>query len=271
MKKLLQTAGCCILSFLLMLISQVMANIIGSSLILMGFPAFMGIVVFVILYPLFTYFGVKFIIAKIYSLDLQEIGIKKFSLCPVWCITALVLPLVIIPTFTLISGTQDLFPYDNITALINLISLYISVVIPQEMTLCCVIIGIIRKNYNIKSAVIISSVIYSIINIAISNNLNSTYIIPVFITGMMSGMMFALVLIESGNFWNSVLINISVVMIAISMAIIGIDINNNAIKFSVISTIGYIIVNIIALRLIKKKGNQNPEETEINEELKKIP
>ncbi|MDE5557488.1 MAG: hypothetical protein K2J32_07315, partial [Ruminococcus sp.] len=192
-----------------------------------------------------------------YNLDLQEIGIKKFSLRPVWCITALILPLAILSAFTLIIGTQDLFPYDNITTFINVISLYyISVVIPQEMILCCVIIGIIRKNYNIKSAVIISSVIYSIINIAISNNLNSTNIIPLFITGIMAGMMFALVLIESGNFWNNVLINISVAMLTISTVVMGIDINdNNAIKFSVISTIGYIIVSIIAFIMIKRKGN----------------
>ncbi|MDE5558691.1 MAG: hypothetical protein K2J32_13575, partial [Ruminococcus sp.] len=90
MKKLLQTVGCCILSFLIMLISQVMANIISNVLILMRFPTFICIVVFAILYPLFTYLGVKSIIAKIYNLDLQEIGIKKFSLRPVWCITALI-------------------------------------------------------------------------------------------------------------------------------------------------------------------------------------
>ncbi|MDE5860634.1 MAG: hypothetical protein K2H28_00390 [Ruminococcus sp.] len=267
MKKLLQTAGCCFFSFVIMLIAQAISNIISNLIILVGFPAFMGIVVFAVLYPLFTYLGVKYIIAKIYNLDLQEIGIKKFSVRPVWCITALILPVAIMSAFVLMTGSQDLFPYENITPLISTLSLvYIAVVIPQEMALCCVITGIIRKNYNTKSAVIIFSVIYSIINIAISNNLSPNAVIPVFITGMMSGMMFALVLLESGNFWNSVLINISVAILTIFTAVSGIGINgDNAIKLSVISAIGYITVDIIAFIMIKKKANQNPEKTEINE------
>lgn len=258
MKKFLQTLACCVLAFLILLISQAVANIIGNILILVGFPIYMCMLIDIILYSLFTYLGIKSIIARIYNLDLHEIGIKKFSLRPVWCITALILPLAIIAVFLLINGNTSEPAHDDLPTALNAVLLYIMFIgIPQEMILRCVIMGIIRKNYNIKSAVIISSLISSIINIITSDNvINSTNIIPIFITGFMSGIMCALVLLESGNFWNNSLICVCIAILTVAMAIMGVDYNvdNTGIKFNLICLVGYIIVNVIAFAMIKKNS-----------------
>ena len=277
MKKFFKTLACCALSFLILVVSQNIALAISGLLVFMKIPAYICAVVCAVLYSLLTYSGIKFVISRLFRLDLQEIGIKKFSLRPVWCITALVLPLAVVTIFTCMDGNWSILPEDTyikITTAVNGIVFYsISAGIVEEMIFRCAIMGIIHKNYNIKSAVIIPSVLFGLVHI-IGNDLDIISTIQLVIAGTMVGIMFSLILLESGSFWNNALVHALWNMSTIGLIHIGIESSDLSvytyvlksdsniitggdfgIESSVIAIAGYVAVSIIAFIMIKRKGN----------------
>lgn len=282
MKKFLLTFACCALSVVILAVSQSIALAIGGMLVFMKIPAYVCAVVSAILYSLLTYLGIKFVIARIFKLNLQEIGIKKFGFSPKWCITAILLPLTVVAVFICMDGDWSVLPedtYTKITTAVNGIVFYsISAGIVEEMIFRCAIMGIIRKNYNIKSAVIIPSVLFGLVHI-IGNDLDIISIIQLVIAGTMVGIMFSLVLLESSSFWNNALVHALWNMSTIGILHIGTESSdfsvytyvlksdNNiitggdfGIEASVVAVIGYIAVNLTAFLFIRKKRKLQTEK-----------
>ncbi|MDE6092112.1 MAG: CPBP family intramembrane metalloprotease [Ruminococcus sp.] len=282
MKKFLLTLACCVLSVVVLAVSQSIALAIGGLLVFMKIPAYVCAVVSAILYSLLTYLGIKFVIAKLFKMNLQEIGIKKFGFSPKWCITAILLPLAVVTVFICMNGDWSVLPedtYTKITTAVNGIVFYsISAGIVEEMIFRCAIMGIIRKNYNIKSAVIIPSVLFGLVHI-IGNDLDIISIIQLVIAGTMVGIMFSLVLLESSSFWNNALVHALWNMSTIGLIHIGTESSdlsvytyvlksdNNiitggdfGIEASVVAVTGYIAVSLVAFLLIKKKQQLRTEK-----------
>lgn len=281
MKKFLLTLACCVMAVVTLVVSQSIALATGGLLVFMKIPSYICMVVSAILYALLTYAGIKYVIARLFRLDLQETGIKKFSLRLAWCITAIILPLTVTAFFLCMKGNWYVLPedtYTRITTAVNGIVFYsIAAGIVEEMIFRCVITGIIRKNYNIKSAVIIPSVIFGAVHI-IGNNLDIISIIQLVIAGTRVGIMFSLILLESGSFWNNALVhalwNMSTtgllhidtessdlavytyVLKSKNLLITGGDFG---IESSVIAIAGYVAVSLVAFLMIKKKGKQTNE------------
>lgn len=278
MKKFLLTFVCCILSIIILIVSQSISLAAGRILVFMKVPAGICSAASAILYAVFTYSGVKFIIAKIFQLELPDIGIKKFRLRPVWCITAIILPLLVVTAFICMDGEWSVLPEDTyfkITTAVNGILFYsISAGIVEEMIFRCVIMGIIRKNYNMKSAIIIPSVLFGLVHI-IGNRLDFISIIQLVVAGTMVGIMFSLIMCESGNFRNNALVHALWNISTIGLIHIGTETADYSvytyvlksgnrlitggdfgIESSVVAITGYVAVSIIAFVMIKKKGNQ---------------
>lgn len=280
MKKFLLTLACCVMAVIILAISQSIALAAGGLFVFMKIPAYICAVIYAVLYALLTYSGIKYVIARLFRLDLQEIGIKKFSIRPVWFITALFLPLAVVTAFVCMDGNWSVLQedtYTKITTAVNGIVFYsISAGIVEEMIFRCVIMGIIRKNYNIKSAVIIPSVLFGAVHI-IGNSLDLISIIQLVIAGTMVGIMFSLILLESGSFWNNALVHALWNMSTIGLLHIGTESSDLAvytyvlksrnlfitggdfgIESSVIAIAGYVAVSLIAFLMIrKKKGKVN--------------
>jgi len=281
MKKFLLTLACCAVSFVTLVVSQSIAMAIGGLFVFMKIPAYICAVISAILYAVLTYIGVKFLIAKIFRLNLSDIGIKKFSLRPIWCITAILLPLLVVTALVCMDGKWSVLPEDNytkITTAINGIAFYsISAGIVEEMIFRCSIMGIISKNYNKKSAVIIPSVLFGLAHV-IGNNLDFISIIQLLIAGTMVGIMFSLILYESGSFWNNALVHAlwntstigllhistepsdySVYTYVLKSENFFIAGGDFGIEASVIAVAGYVSVSIIAFIMIKRKGKNTYE------------
>ena len=175
MKKFLLTFSCCALSVIILAVSQSIAFIAGDILVSLKIPSYICMTVSAILYPLLAYIGIKYIIVRLFRLDLKKIGITKFSLRPVWCITALLLPLAVVTAFICMDGNWSVLQedtYTKVTTAVDGIVFYsISAGIVEEMIFRCTIMGIIRKNYGTKSAVIIPSVLFGAVHI-IGNSLD---------------------------------------------------------------------------------------------------
>lgn len=279
MKNFLLTLACCVVSIVILAVSQSIALATGGIFVFMKIPAYICVVICAVLYALLTYVGIKFVIARLFRLDLQEIGIKKLSIRLMWCITAIILPLIVTASFLYMKGNWSVLQedtYTKITTAVNGIVFYsISAGIVEEMIFRCVIMDIIRKNYNIKSAVIIPSILFGAVHI-IGNSLDLISIIQLVIAGTMVGIMFSLILLESRSFWNNALVHALWNMSTIGLLYIDTESSDLAvytyvlksgnllitggdfgIESSVIAIAGYVAVSLIAFLMIKKKEKFN--------------
>lgn len=280
MKKFFKTLSGCFLSIIILVIAQLIATGIGEVLTIVRLPEFVGGLIASVLYPILTYLGLKLIFKKIYKIQLSELGIKKFRIKPIWCITAVLLPLVVVLAFLFMDGSWSVFNASDdvladimikISVIVTGIGLYsIAGGIVEEMVFRGAIMGLIRKNHNLKSAVIIPSVLFGLIHI-IGNDLNFTSILQLIVAGTAVGIMFSLIMYQSDNFWNNALVHALWNMSTVGLLHIGTEPYDSAIytyvlksentlitggdfgvECSVISITGYILVSIIAFLIIKK-------------------
>lgn len=272
MKKFVKTLSGCLLSIIVLVIAQLIGIGAGEIFTAVGLPAFIGGTVAAVLYPVLTYFGLKLIFQKIYKIQLSELGIKKFGLKPVWCITAVILPLSVVAAFLCMDGEWSVLAEDDkISVVVTGIGLYsIAGGIVEEMVFRGIIMGFIRKNYNIKSAVIIPSVLFGLMHI-IGNELSLISILQLIVAGTTVGVMFSLIMYQSDNFWNNALVHAMWNMSTLGLLHVGTEPYDSAvytyvlkadnifitggdfgIESSVISIIGYVLVIAVAVFIIRK-------------------
>ena len=139
----------------------------------------------------------------------------------------------------------------------------------EEMVFRGVIMGVLEKEFSLRTAIIIPSVLFGLAHI-LGNSLSVISIIQLVVAGTLVGIMFSLIEYQSGNFWNNVIAHAFWNMSTIGLCHIGLNQSENAlftyiidnnstivsggdfgVEASIFAIIGYIIVCIIALILIK--------------------
>ena len=283
MKKFLKTLAVCFMGFIILVIAQLI-GVGAGQLSALVIPEFIGGIISAILYPVLTYYGLKFFCKKFLETELSDLGIVKFSLNPVWCIVAVGLPLIVDILLILTGGKWYILECDvmsKLNTVITGICLYsIAGGIVEEMIFRGLIMGIIRKNYSIKPAVIIPSVLFGLAHLA-NGKLDFISAIQLIIAGTAVGIMFSLVMLNENNFWNNTLVhavwNMSTLgLMHIGTMYIGFENDNSAlfnfvldsdnrfitggefgIESSVIAIAGYVVVSIIAFIRIKKENSKN--------------
>lgn len=269
MKKFLKTISVCLAGMIILVIAQLIGMGIGGLM-----PEIIGGIIASILYPVLAYLGIKLFCKKLLKTEISEIGIKKFRLNPVWIITAIALPLVVDTALILTGGEWHTLESNKLNTAVTGICLYsIAGGIVEEMVFRGLIMGIIRKNYSIKSAVIVPSVLFGMAHLA-NGKLDFISAVQLIIAGTAVGIMFSLIMLNGNNFWNNALTHAIWNMSTLGLMHIGTEKYDSAvftfvlnsknrlitggdfgIEASVISIAGYIIVSIIAFAMIKKKGN----------------
>ncbi|MDE5582337.1 MAG: CPBP family intramembrane metalloprotease [Ruminococcus sp.] len=211
MKKFLKTLGVCFMGFVILIIAQFVGIGLGELLVkFTGIPEFTGGLVASVIYPFLTYLLLKIFCKKFLSTEISEFGIGKLKLKPVWCIIAFVLPVAV--DFLLICMGGDFHAIENdllykLNIFVTGVCLYsIAGGIVEEMIFRGVIMGIIKKNYNTKSAVIIPSVLFGIVHLA-NGRLDFLSAVQLIIAGTAVGIMFSLIMLNDNNFWNNALVH----------------------------------------------------------------
>ena len=281
MKKFLKTLAVCFMGMVILVIAQLIGMGAGelSALII---PEFAGGIIASVLYPILTYYGLKVFCKKFLKTELSDLGIVKFSVNPIWCIVAVGLPLMVDILLILTGGEWNILECDimpKLNIVITGICLYsITGGIVEEMIFRGLIMGIIRKNYSIKPAVIIPSVLFGLAHLA-NGKLDFISAIQLIVAGTAVGIMFSLIMMNNNNFWNNALVHAIWNMSTIGLMHIGtepfvssisasalftfvlksdnrlITGGNFGIESSFIAIAGYVIISIIAFLMIKKKGN----------------
>lgn len=103
--------GGSIVAILVLLVSQVVAQLLASVLVIIKIPTGICNIVAGVLYFVFTYFLLKVLMSKILKLNMADYGFAKIGLKFKWCLIAIVLPLIV-------TGVYLLFFRENLSLLI---------------------------------------------------------------------------------------------------------------------------------------------------------
>lgn len=263
----------------ILIISQIMSQLIGYLFDLFGMPGYIGGVVSGIIYPIFTYLGLKFLIEKRMKIPLDTLRIKKFKIKSICAVIALCLPTIVVLSYLCLKGTwfvSKMTTEEKMTTVVYGVLFYsVAAGIVEEMVFRGIIMGLIEKSISITSAVAAPSVLFGLMHI-IGNQLNFSSIIQLIIGGTAVGIMFSLIELYSENFWNNALVHalwnmstvglihigtqpysesvFTYVLKSRSMLVTGGDFG---IETSVISIIAYLLVIAVTLVLLRRKQKNN--------------
>lgn len=274
-----QAIATVVLAYVSLIISQLAAVLIGQAVTVIGLPDAVGSAVSGVLYIVFAFLCVSVICKKVIHLPVGSCRITKLSVKPVWCISAVILPVLIAGVYFLMAGKWEITPMDTgeicYTVTDAVIFYGAAAGIVEEIIFRGVLMTALERRWNKYAAVIIPSVIFALSHL-IGADLDFISIFQLLAAGTIVGIMFSFITYESGNIWNSAIVH-SLWNIIIVGGILHIGVEPNryslfnyvldsksffitggdfGIEASVIAIIGYVVVSILAFILIKrtKKG-----------------
>ena len=269
--------GGSIAAILVLLVSQVVAQLLASVLVIIKIPTGICNIVAGVLYFVFIYFLLKVLMSKILKLNMADYGFAKIGLKFKWCLIAIVLPLIVTGVYLLffqgkfvpsdMNGNQI---FTTLSA--GIVFMGIAAGFVEEMVFRGVILNLLKERWNIWIAVIVPSVLFGLVHV-IGMDFSLGSCLLVILAGTMVGIMFSLIEIESGSVWNNGLVHaiwniviiggglsigeevdsysvMSYVLDSKAFAITG---GEFGIESSVIALIAYIVVAVFAFAMIMKK------------------
>lgn len=269
--------GGSIAAILVLLVSQVVAQLLASVLVIIKIPTGICNIVAGVLYFVFTYFLLKVLMSKILKLNMVDYGFAKTGLKFKWCLIAIVLPLIVTGVYLLffqgkfvpsdMNGNQI---FTTLSA--GIVFMGIAAGFVEEMVFRGVILNLLKERWNIWIAVIVPSVLFGLVHV-IGMDFSLGSCLLVILAGTMVGIMFSLIEIESGSVWNNGLVHAiwNIVIIggvlsigeeADSYSVMSYVLDSKAfaitggefgIESSVIALIAYIVVAVFAFAMIMKK------------------
>ncbi|MBQ5564979.1 MAG: CPBP family intramembrane metalloprotease [Clostridia bacterium] len=263
----------------ILIISQIMSQLIGYLFDLFGMPGYIGGFVSAIIYPIFTYLGLKLLIERRMKIPLDTLRIKKFKIKPICAFMAVCLPTIVVLSYLCLKGTwteSKMTTDEKITTIVYGVLFYsVAAGIVEEMVFRGIIMGLIEKSISVTSAVAAPSVLFGLMHI-IGNHLNFLSIIQLVIGGTAVGIMFSLIELYSENFWNNALVHALWNMSTVGLMHIGTQPYSESvftyvlksrsilvtggdfgIETSVISIIAYLLVIAVTLVLLSRKEKTN--------------
>lgn len=195
-----------VIAILILLVSQIIAQQIVEMPILKLFqPA-----IYALLYIALVYCGLLLFSKKVTRLSLQECRIDRPRIKIKWLICAFVLPLVVI-AFLLSTPGTFIQNEMHTTQAINVIMTAVFVTgfgagVVEEIVFRGVIMKIFERRWGIKVAILVPSIIFGLLH-TLGANLNFVDFVMLFIGGTSVGIMFSLIVYESGSVWNSAIVH----------------------------------------------------------------
>ncbi len=206
-----KTVGICVLTYFLVILSQVVALLAGQGVNGMGAPMAVGSIVSAVLYLALALKCISFISRKIFKKDMETCRItSRISLKPVWAVSALVLPALVILMVTRTAGNWSITSMNAEElsyAIVDAAAYYgLAAGIVEEAMFRGVIMTVLEQRWNRYAAVIAPSVLFGLSHI-IGADLDFLSTIQLIVAGSLVGILFSLVTLESGNIWNSALMH----------------------------------------------------------------
>lgn len=250
---------------------------LGKVALGLGLPsAFCNVVVG--LFRVALMLGLVYFLCQIFlKLPLSQLRIPRPQIRPVWALTAVAMPVLVLLLSLLSGGHWEVNRLDTgITCAIFTHAIFyygFASGIVEEVLFRGIIMGCLEKRFNLAVAVLLPSVLFGALHI-IGLKLDLLSIIQLLIAGSIVGVLFSFIAYESNSIWNSALVH-GVWNIAIIGGIlhIGAEADANSmlnfvfasdsffitggafgIEASIISIVVYVAFAVLAAALIRRKG-----------------
>ncbi|MBO4494341.1 MAG: CPBP family intramembrane metalloprotease [Clostridiales bacterium] len=203
--------GGCLGVILIKIISDILAALLASGLVVLSVSMGICNLVYAVLYPILAFFMTKFFVKKILKLKLSDLGITKFSIKMKYLAVALALPIAVTAFFLLfMSGryvSSGLVGAEKIcTVLFGILYTGIAAALVEEIIFRGVIMHLLKTKINTKVAVLLPSVLFGAVHV-LGTGFSLTSCILAVLAGTLVGIMFSVITLESGNVWNSAIVH----------------------------------------------------------------
>ncbi|MCM1329561.1 MAG: CPBP family intramembrane metalloprotease [Ruminococcus sp.] len=193
-----------------LVVSQLLATLIGSGITALGVPKFAGNLVDAALYLLFTLLLLKVISGKILGVTLAECRITRYKIKPLWAAAAFIMPAIVVAGLLLTAGHWENSPKnglqiaDCITTSVFVAGLSVGAV--EEAVFRGVMMKALEMRWGKAAAVIAPSVLFGAAHV-MNGGLSIVSFIQLLVAGSVVGILFSLVTYESGSIWSSALMH----------------------------------------------------------------
>lgn len=273
-----QTIITIISSLVILIASQLLSTLIGNLVVILGLPTAIANIITGILYASLTLLGSSLFCKIVLKITLSEIRICHFNIKIVWCIAAVIMPVLVSFVLICTGGSWTIISMDSAdkwATITGAIFFYgVATGIVEETIFRGLIMSALEYRCNKYIAIIIPSVLFASLHV-IGYSLNFISIVQLLIAGSLVGILFSLVTYHSGNIWNSAIIHGIWNMVMVGGILhIGTMVDQESIynyvldsksflisggdfgvEASIVSTIVYFIFSIVAILLIHKDNN----------------
>lgn len=267
------------LAIVILAIAQIFAQLVASLFVLIKVSTGICNILAGIIYVVLAYVLLKLFAEKIYKIKMENLGMSKFSIQTKWIIAAILLPVIVKAIYIFLFSGEYIFSGMNNNEIFSTLSegivfTGIAAGFVEEMIFRGLILNLLKSRWNTLVAVLVPSVLFGFVHI-LGMNFSIGSCLLVLLAGTMVGIMFSMIAIESGSVWNSGIVHAIWNIVIIGG---GLSINQTAdeysvmtyvlksksfaftggefgIESSVVSLLGYIVVTLIAVYMMKRAKN----------------
>ena len=267
------------LAIVLLAIAQIFAQLVASLIVLIKVSTGICNILAGIIYVVLAYVLLKLFAEKIYKIKMENLGMSKFSIQTKWIIAAILLPVIVKAIYIFLFSGEYIFSGMNNNEIFSTLSegivfTGIAAGFVEEMVFRGLILNLLKSRWNTLVAVLVPSVLFGFVHI-LGMNFSIGSCLLVLLAGTVVGIMFSMIAIESGSVWNSGTVHAIWNIVIIGG---GLSINQTAdeysvvtyvlksksfaftggefgIESSVVSLLGYIVVTLIAVYMMKRAKN----------------
>lgn len=272
-----KTLGGAFSAIIVLIIAQILAQLVASLFVLVKVSNGICNIIAGILYIGFAFVLLKLFVTKLLKVKMDNLGMPRFFVKIKWIIVGILLPVTVKVVYLLFfpgkyvsSGMNDRQIFSTLSAGIVFTGFAAGFV--EEMVFRGVILNLLKEKWNIKVAVLIPSVLFGLVHI-IGMDFSIISCLLVLIAGTMVGVMFSMIAIESGSVWNSGIVHslwniviiggglsisekadeYSVMTYVLESRVFAFTGGEFGIESSIIALLGYVIVTLAAICMIKKR------------------
>lgn len=272
-----QAIGGALGAIIVLIVAQILAQLVANLFVFVKFPEGICNIIAGIIYIGLAFVLLKFFSKYLLKTKMNNLGMPKFFIKAKWIIIGVILPVVVKAVYPLFfsgkyvsSGMNGNQIFSTLSA--GIVFTGIAAGFVEEMVFRGVILNLLKEKWNTKVAVLIPSVLFGLVHI-IGMDFSVISSLLVLIAGTMVGIMFSMIAIESDSVWNSGIVHslwniiiiggglsisgkadeYSVMTYVLDSKVFAFTGGEFGIESSIISLLGYIIVTLLTIYMIKKK------------------
>lgn len=270
--------GGSICAIILLVVSQLVAQLVGSLFIIIKVSEGICNIIAGIIYIGLALILSKILSEKLLKVKVESLGMPRFSLKTRWVLVAVLLPIAVKSVYLVLFSGEYVFSGMNNTQIFSTLSAGvvftgIAAGFVEEIVFRGIILNLLKERWNVKVAVLLPSILFGILHI-VGMDFSVISCLLVIVAGTAVGIMFSLIAIESGSVWNSGIVHslwniiiiggglsigetmdkdsvMTYVLDSKSFIITG---GEFGIESSIIALLGYIVVIFIAGHMINKNN-----------------